>query len=153
MRILNKGLCQGRRGPCLIALTLYAAVWGWSYLFRDCIDYTRPDGSYGWIFEIGGGEIAAGRNWGGWTGEKPGWNYQHLPPDQYASEINGLGVRILGFQFIRLTKFGGLIKIPLWFPIGVIALVFYLLGRKARQPRGFEVVSRQDKIGRDKTGA
>lgn len=128
------------RGPFLGIFALCVAAWAWSYLFREHIDFTGTNGGQEWVLEIGGGEVSLRHNWGGWSGEKPGWHYEHLRPDPWADEFDREGIRFLGFQFINLPKFGKLITVPFWFLTAASALGLLFLW-KPRTPfrPGFDV--------------
>jgi hypothetical protein len=111
--------------PCLLIglLLLCLSAWAWSCPYREHVDYKAgPKGPQTWVFEIGGGAIFVGRNWGGWEGgaeDLRGWHYQHLGKDPFASDLDNAGFRLLGMQIFTSQAppkgIGSFIMIPFWF--------------------------------------
>jgi hypothetical protein len=129
-------------------MLLCVGAWGWSYPFREHVDYKRNGGRQDWVFEIGGGAVFVGRNWGGWQGgaeDTPGWHYEHLGKDPWAGELDTGGLRLLGFQFFTSPAppagLGSFIKVPFWFASTLLAIALLLVWRKTDKPspksRGF----------------
>lgn len=117
---------------------LCIAMWGWSYPFREHIDYTGRTGFLEWEFEIGDGGIFMGRNWGfSSPNEAFHWHYEHLGQDPWAGEIYTAGFRLFGFQFFRSPMpHAGMVTfviIPLWFVSSMSALALVLVWRKTEK--------------------
>jgi hypothetical protein len=130
---------------------LCLGVWGWSYPFREHLDYKAgPTGLQTWFVEIGNGAITIGRNFGGYVGgaeDLPGWHYWHLGRDtRYASELDTLGFRLLGFQLFTshaaTQRPVAYVEIPFWFVSTVMGFLFLWRGPNLRNKpsRGFAVV-------------
>jgi hypothetical protein len=133
-----------------LALFLFCAgLWGWSYPFREHVDYTGSTGGQEWVVEVGGGAVFVGRNWGGWGAkDAPGWHYAHLGKAPSAGELDSAGFRLFGFQFFNSVAppagMGSFAKVPFWFINTLSVMALLVVWWRTRKPAvgssGFEVV-------------
>jgi hypothetical protein len=126
------------RGSFMLPVLLCVVAWGWSYPFRERIAYAGASGVQEWAIELGDGGLFLGRSWG--CTEVPGWSYEHLGKDPFASDIYGAGFCLFGFQFFRSpvppSGIGSFLIIPFWFPTVLSVMLLFFVWRRTKPKNG-----------------